>query len=63
MDWIKLGKKIKAAREAKGLSQKDIARLLGVSDAFISQLENGKKKASVDNVIKLSKVLDINVLG
>lgn len=63
MDWIKFGKKMREARESRGLSQKDIARLLGVSDAFISQVENGKKKVNVDNLIKISKVLDLNILG
>lgn len=63
MDWIKFGKKMREARESRGLSQKDIARLLGVSDAFISQVENGKKKMNTDNLIKISKVLDLNILG
>lgn len=62
MDWIKFGKKMREARESRGLSQKDIARLLGVSDAFISQVENGKKKMNTDNLIKISKVLDLNIL-
>ena len=63
MDWIKFGKKMREARESRGLSQKDISRLLGVSDAFISQVENGKKKLNADNLIKISKVLDLNILG
>lgn len=61
MDWIALGKKIKDAREKKGLLQKDLAALLGVSTVMICSIESGKKKTSVDNLIKLSKVLGIKI--
>lgn len=61
MDWIKLGKKIKESRERKGLLQKDLGLLLGVSEQLICQLENGRKKTSVDNLVKLSKVLDLKI--
>ncbi len=61
MDWNKLGKKIKEAREGKGLFQKDLAKLLDVSEQFICQLEKGKKKTSVDNLVKLSRVLDLKI--
>lgn len=63
MNWIEFGERVKETRERKGLSQKDIARLLGVSDAFICQLEKGKKKTSADNLFKLCKVLGINLVG
>lgn len=59
MDWIKIGEKIKQARIKKGLSQTDVAKLMGVSNAFICQLESGKKKTSVENLIKLSKTLKV----
>ena len=62
MDWIKFGKKMREARESRGLSQKDIARLLGVSDAFISQVENGKKKMNTDNLIKISISLEKSLI-
>jgi transcriptional regulator with XRE-family HTH domain len=62
MDWVKLGTKIKAARESKDLSQKDIAKLLDVSTSLVCQLEAGKKKVSVDKLIKIGKVLGIKIL-
>lgn len=63
MDWVKFGEQVKEKREGKGLSQKDIARLLDVSVAFICQLEKGKKKTSADNLFKLCKVLGIKLVG
>ena len=60
MNWVKVGKQIKKERKKKGLLQSDLAKLLGVSASFICQLEAGKKRTSVDNLVKLSKVLEIN---
>lgn len=62
LNWIKLGEKIKKAREKKGLLQSDIAKLLDVSSSLICQLECGKKKMSLDNLIKLCKILEIDIL-
>ncbi len=62
LNWIKLGEKIKKAREKKGLLQSDIAKLLDVSPSLICQLECGKKKMSLDNLIKLGKILGIDIL-
>ena len=62
MDWVKLGKKLRCSRERKGLNQEDIARLVGVSNSLICQLESGKKTVSVNNLIKICRVLDVNLL-
>lgn len=42
-DWKALGKKWKISRIERDLKLKDVARCLGVSPAYISALENGKK--------------------
>lgn len=34
---------IKAVREAAGLTQTDVAKSAGISQAYLSQLESGKK--------------------
>lgn len=60
MDWIKIGTDIRNAREKKGMLQIDLAKELGVSNVFISQIEASKKKPSAENLIKISKILDIN---
>jgi len=36
-----------------------LAEKIGVSNVFISQLESGSKKASADNLAKLSRVLNV----
>lgn len=42
--------------QSKGLSQRDLARILGVSDVFISDLVNGKRGISVETAKKLAEV-------
>ena len=59
MDWKEIGLKIKETRNKKNLTQAQLAQKVGVSNVFISQLESGSKKASADNLAKLSKALGI----
>ncbi len=59
MDWDEIPKKIKDTRIKKGMSQKDLAKLAGVSNVFICQIESSKKKPGVENLLKISKILDI----
>lgn len=59
MDWKEVGIKIKTAREKKKLTQVQLAKKMDVSGAFICQLEAGTKRASADNLAKLSKLLNI----
>lgn len=44
-------------RRAKGISQSDIARSLGVSQAYVSQVENGTHTASVDTLSHFYSIL------
>ena len=42
MDYIILGKRLKAVRELYRMSQKEVAEQLGVTQTYITRLENGK---------------------
>ena len=59
MNWDDIPKKIKEARIKQGMSQKDLAKLVGVSNVFICQIESSKKKPRVENLLKISKILNI----
>ncbi len=48
-------------REEKGLSQIELAKRSGVSQAFISQIEKGEKVPTVFIAKKLATALDITV--
>ncbi|OGI78008.1 DNA-binding protein [Candidatus Nomurabacteria bacterium RIFCSPHIGHO2_02_FULL_41_18] len=56
----KLGKNMKMIRTAKAISQGDIARSLGVSRGFVSNIENGKTNPTLLTITKLAKVLGVS---
>jgi len=49
--------KLKAARKAAGLTQVEIAKRLGISDSFYSQLENGKRRLSLKMALDIAAIL------
>ena len=58
-----MGLNLKIARLKKCLSQKELAKLAGISPAKVSKSENGKINLRIDTIKKISKVLDIPVTG
>jgi len=49
---------LKKFRKAKGLKQKELADIVGVSESSISQYESGKKTPSFEIALKLAEALD-----
>lgn len=57
---MKLGQYIRKIREEKGFSTRELARRSGVSQPYLSQLENGKtNNPSIEVLKKLAKGLDV----
>lgn len=54
-------KKLREIREKKGLTQTALAKRVGVSPAFISNIERGEKNASVLTISSIAKVLEIEI--
>lgn len=57
-DYGIIGKRIKASREEKGLTQEYLAERLDVSNAFISKIERGKTSVSLDRLSEICHVLE-----
>lgn len=55
VDYQLIGKRIKQARKAKGLTQEQLAELLDVSVGYVSQIERGITKPNLE---MLSAVCD-----
>lgn len=52
---------IKSFRMKLNLSQRELARKIGVEQNTVSQWENGKRQPSVENLVNLSAVLNCTV--
>lgn len=55
MEW---GEELKAFRQRSGLKQESAARLLGVSQAYVSRLENGAASPSSELAERLRRLLN-----
>ncbi|MGM9685046.1 MAG: helix-turn-helix domain-containing protein [Bacteroidaceae bacterium] len=53
-----IGKRIKAVRTKKGLSQSKLCDLINMNPSYISYVENGQKGLSLDSLIRLANALN-----
>ena len=59
----RVGERIKEAREKSGMTQKALAKKLGVAEKFVNEVETGRKIINESLISKVSKVLnDINMV-
>jgi len=56
----RVGQRMRFARQAKRMSQAEVARLLGLTGSTISQAENGLISLSLQHVVNLAHVLDVS---
>ncbi len=61
MDNIKIGKLIAECRREKGLTQKQLADELNLSNKTISKWESGSGSPDISNLSEVAKVLGITV--
>lgn len=58
---IIFGLKIKELRKQKKYSQEQLANLASINKSYISQIENGKTKVSLEIMNKLAKAFEIEI--
>lgn len=58
---VRIGNRLKQARETKNFNQAEMAELLGVSSATYSRLERNDTSVSMDQLLSFSKTLDIPI--
>ena len=51
---------LRGARKREGLTQKELAALVGVSQTHISEMEHGKRPIGKDMARRLAKVFKVN---
>jgi transcriptional regulator with XRE-family HTH domain len=57
---LRIGRKIKELREALDLSQQELANRLDISRPTVSQIENGERRISAEEIKKLAKIFNIS---
>ncbi|MDO4535088.1 MAG: helix-turn-helix domain-containing protein [Clostridium perfringens] len=57
----RVGERIKGAREKSGMTQKALAKKLGVAEKFINEVETGRKILNESLIEKISKVLNTDL--
>ena len=58
-----IGEKLKKIRKAKKITLKQLEEITGISNSYISDLENGRRvNPSVEKLEKLAKALGVNVV-
>lgn len=56
-----LGKTLKRLRGIYGYSAKEMSELLGISSSYLSEIENGKKKVSMNLLDRYSELFGLRV--
>jgi len=58
--YKKLGLKIRTIRERLGLKQEKLAHSMGISRVSLSQIENGERKISAEEIARLAKIFNLS---
>lgn len=61
LDYKVIGSKIQARRRMKGVTQETMAEALDFSVGFISQVERGVTKLSLDSLYEITQYLDCRI--
>ncbi|MFF2323340.1 helix-turn-helix domain-containing protein [Agrobacterium sp. NPDC058088] len=58
---VQLAERLKEARKLAGLSQGQVANLLGLHRPSVSEMEAGNRRVSADELSKLAELYDVSV--
>lgn len=61
IERIRIGNRIREARERKNLTQMKLAELVNLSTITISNIESAKVSPNLKNIIMIAKVLDVSI--
>jgi transcriptional regulator with XRE-family HTH domain len=54
-----IASRIREARKAAGLSQGQVARLLGLQRPSVSEIEAGRRRVAADEITRLAELFDV----
>ncbi|KUM25972.1 DNA-binding protein [Mesorhizobium loti] len=50
-------------RRAKGMSQADVAKVLGRHQPFIANIESGERRVDLVELLDIAKIIDLDVVA
>ncbi len=56
-----IGQRIRALRMERGLTQQELADLIGISQNSISKIEPGLRVPSIDTFLVLAELFDVSI--
>ena len=56
-----IGAKIKEMRQKMKMSRKEFAKAAGISASYLSEIERGLKRPTVDIILKISKAFNLKI--
>ncbi len=59
---IRLGKNIRVLRKARGWSQETLGERADLSYKFVGEIERGLVNPSLDSLVKIANVLDVEIV-
>jgi len=61
MNYYVLGKNVRKARKSLNMTQEQLSEYASISTVFISQIENGARKPSLETLYNLSIILNVSM--
>jgi len=61
-ETIKIGQRIAEHREAKRLTQADLAKLLGTSQSAVARMEKGEQNLTTNMLVRIGEILDTEMI-
>ena len=56
-----VGNRLKLLRIQKGLGQNQVSKMMGISQAHLSNIEGGRSNITLSNLLKLHDVLEVSM--
>lgn len=61
LEYRKLGANVRKYRKIAGLTQEELAEIIGCSNSHIGQIENGRGVPSLDTMVKIANALGVMI--
>lgn len=61
IDYVAIGKRIRAERKKQDLTQEQLAELADISESFMGHIERGGRTPSVETLMNISNALNLSI--